>query len=80
MNETWIGRTDTLFDEVDQVAYLNGLETQFLLEPAITVRAGRDPIKVLAQLGGSRNLTTPDFRQIEKYLAVGVVYSFTNRR
>jgi hypothetical protein len=69
-----------VFEEVEQVAYLNGLDTQFLVEPAVTVRAGWHPVKVLAQMGSSRNLTTPEFRQVENYVALGLVYTFKNRR
>ena len=68
------------FGGTDQVAYLDSLGTQFLIEPAFTVRAGWDPVKVVFQLGRSSNQTTPDFRQIEGIAALGVVYSHRRRQ
>ena len=68
------------FGGTDQVAYLESLGTQFLVEPAFTIRAGQDPVKVVFQLGMSSNLTTADFRQIEGIAALGVVYSHRRRQ
>jgi hypothetical protein len=58
----------------DQVAYLNSLSSQFLVEPAFTFKAGWDPIKLQLQLGFSKNVTTQDFRMRNGYVSLGLVY------
>ncbi|MGB7220607.1 MAG: hypothetical protein WBD07_17545 [Vicinamibacterales bacterium] len=65
---------------VDQVAYLNSLGSQFLIEPAFTFKAGWDPIKLQLQLGFSQNMTTGSFRQREAWMALGLVYDLRRDR
>jgi hypothetical protein len=42
-----------------------------LIEPALTLRGGWRQFKLQVQLGMSRNLTHPDFPQVENYVSVG---------
>jgi len=69
---------DLVFDHTNQVSYLDSIGNQFLLEPAITIRAGRDPLKLAFQVGGSRNLSHTTFHQVDNVASLAVVY--TKRR
>ena len=62
-----------------EVQYLQNAGTQFLFEPALTLRGGYDFLKVQAQLGYSYNLTNSNFKQDEEILSIGVVYTFRRR-
>jgi hypothetical protein len=63
-----------IYQGQDQVAYLNSLGTQFMIEPALTFRLGFNPIKLQLQLGWSKNVTTSGFRQREGYVAIGGLF------
>jgi hypothetical protein len=65
-----------IFEGVDQQQYLEQERNHFLIEPAITIRAGYDFIKVQVQYGVSWNLTTKDFRQEDDYVTFGIIYKF----
>jgi hypothetical protein len=67
-----------VFDHTNQVSYLDSIGNQFLLEPALTIRAGRDPLKLSLQMGTSRNLTHENFHQVDNVASLAVVY--TKRR
>lgn len=64
-----------VFANTDQVAYLEEQNTQFLIEPALTLRGGYDYLKVQLQIGRSFNLSNPDFRQDEGHVTIGLIYS-----
>jgi hypothetical protein len=66
---------DLVFGGEDQVQALSGQTELTLLEPALTVRAGLETVKLQVQLGWSANKTDSNFRQDEGHLTVGVVYS-----
>jgi len=66
-----------IYNGQDQVAYLNGLGSQFLVEPAITLKGGWDPIKLQLQLGWSKNITSQDFNSFHMrggFASLGLVY------
>lgn len=65
-----------IFDDTDQVAYLQDENSQWLLEPALTLRLGYEKFKAQIQLGKSLNLGNSDFRQSKGWLTVGVGYRF----
>lgn len=64
-----------IFDGVDQVVYLNENRSFILLEPALTLRAGLEKVKLQLQLTRGFNLTDSDFRQDESLLSVGVNFN-----
>lgn len=64
----------------DQVEMLNGANRYFLVEPALTLRAGLENVKLQIQTSRSFNLTDADFRQDESMLTVGVVVGLARRR
>lgn len=65
-----------VFDNEDQVAYLNEHDTHFLVEPALTLRGGLKKIKLQVQVGRSFNVTKQDFRQDKALLTVGLNFNF----
>lgn len=70
-----------IFGGEDQVQMLTDSPgTYFLAEPALTLRAGVENIKLQVQTARSFNLTEPDFRQDESMLTVGVVVGLARRR
>lgn len=64
----------------DQVALLNEGLGYLLFEPAVTIRAGLERVKLQVQAGRSFNLTDDDFRQDESMASVGFVVVMPTRR
>lgn len=64
-----------IFNNTDQVRYIEEQKAQFLIEPALTIRGGFDYLKLQLQLGSSINLTNKDFSQDNGHLTVGLLYS-----
>lgn len=60
----------------NQVTYLETNNSNFLIEPALTLRAGFENLKFQAQIGHSFNLSNNDFRQDKDYVTVGLNYRF----
>jgi hypothetical protein len=58
---------------------LKAAGSSLLAEPALTLRAGWEPIKLQLQAGLSRNLTHPDFAQGDSYMSLGVYVTGKNR-
>ena len=67
---------DLVRDGENQAEYLRDNRQQFLLEPALTLRAGIDVLKAEAQLGFSVNLGDDDFHQDKNWASLGLVYYF----
>lgn len=65
-------RGSLIFEGVDQFIYLETHKSSFLVEPALTVRAGIENIKLQAQLSGSYNLTHNNFPQENALLTLGI--------
>lgn len=63
-----------IYDREDQVLYLRDQGTQFLIEPALTLRGGLEYLKLQVQIGRSINVTNSDFRQDDGHVSVGLVY------
>ncbi len=64
----------------DQVVLLGEGLGYLLFEPAVTVRAGSDRVKLQLQAGRSFNLTDDEFRQDESMASVGFVVVLPTRR
>lgn len=67
---------DLIFENKDQVSYLTSNSSNFLLEPAITLRGGFERIKLQLQYGYSLNLSDASFRQDNSYLTLGLNFNF----
>lgn len=67
---------DLIFDNINQVAFLEDNSSNFLLEPAITIKGGLDKLKLQIQYGYSINLSNSDFKQDKGYLTVGLNFNF----
>lgn len=67
---------DLIYEDVDQVNYLKENNSNFLIEPAFTIKGGFEKVKLQIQYGYSLNLTNSDFRQDESMLTVGLNFRF----
>lgn len=65
-----------VFGGVNQVDYLNDNKSLFLMEPALTLRAGSEKIRLQVQLVRSVNLTKSDFSQDKGLGTVGLSFNF----
>jgi len=61
-----------VYDGVNQQAYLRDNSSNFLIEPALTLRGGVDLVKLQLQIGHSFNLSNSDFRQDNTYATLGL--------
>ena len=67
---------DLIYKGKSQIDYLNDNKSNFLLEPALTIRGGLEKIKLQLQYGYSHNLSNSTFRQDNSFLTIGLRYSF----
>jgi len=65
-------RGSLTFSDEDQVPYLQDNKNNFLIEPALTLRAGVKKIKLQLQLMKSFNLSNSDFKQDDTLLSIGL--------
>ena len=69
-------RGDLMFSEESQIDYLNRNSSNYLIEPALTIRAGLEKVKLQVQCGYSFNLSNESFRQDHLYLTFGLNVHF----
>ena len=67
---------DLIYDGVQQVGYLEENKSNFLIEPALTLRGGLDKIKVQFQLGRSINISNSEFSQDKSFATMGLNFNF----
>ena len=67
---------DLVFDNENQVAYLEDHASNFLIEPALTLRAGIEKVKLQLQYGYSINVSDNAFKQDKAYLTLGLNFNF----
>ena len=67
---------DLIFAGTDEVAYLKDNRSNFLIEPAITIKGGVEKFKIQLQLGYSANLSNSDFKQNKAYSTLGLNVNF----
>jgi hypothetical protein len=67
---------DLVFDGENQVDYLNANKSNFLIEPALTLRGGLDKVKLQVQVGYSLNASNSDFKQDNGFVTVGLNFNF----
>lgn len=65
-----------IFADEDQVNYLEENDSNFLLEPALTIRGGSEKVKLQLQLTRSFNLSNSDFRQDDALFTLGLNFGF----
>ena len=67
---------DLIFEDENQLTYLKNNSSNFLIEPALTLRGGFEKLKLQVQYGYSFNLSNSDFRQDDSFLTVGLNFNF----
>lgn len=67
---------DLIYDNVNQPNHLKNSSSNFLIEPAITLRGGLERFKLQLQFGYSLNLFESDFRQDKSFLTLGFNFNF----
>lgn len=64
------------FDNKDQVAFLGSNKSNFLIEPAITLRGGFEKAKLQVQYLHSFNVSNSDFPMTKDLISVGLNFQF----
>ena len=67
---------DLIFEDANQPNYLKDNSSNFLIEPALTVRGGFEKVKLQVQYGYSINLSNSDFKQDNEFLTFGLSFNF----
>ena len=67
---------DLIFGGDPQVADLKDNKSNFLIEPALTIRGGFEKVKLQVQYGYSFNVSKSDFKQDKNFLTVGLNFNF----
>ena len=67
---------DLIYNSENQIDFLTENKSNFLIEPAITLRAGIERVKLQVQYGYSYNLSNKDFKQDKSFLTVGLSFKF----
>lgn len=67
---------DLIFDGVSQKTYLEDNKSNFLIEPALTLRGGFERIKLQLQIGYSLNASNSDFKQDKTSMTLGLNFNF----
>ena len=69
-------RGDLTFYDERQADYLRDHSSNFLIEPALTIKGGFEMIKLQIQYGYSFNLTNTNFRQEHPFISLGLNFNF----
>ena len=67
---------DLIFEGEHQADYLKNNSSNFLVEPALTIRGGLEKFKLQLQYGYSLNLSNSDFRQDNSFFTIGLNFNF----
>lgn len=65
---------DLIFEGIDQIQYLKDHRSNFMIEPALTLRGGIEKAKLQLQVGKSFNVSNSDFRQDDLLMTVGLFF------
>ena len=63
---------DLIYENEKQVDYLKANASNFLIEPAFTIRGGFEHAKLQVQYGHSFNLSNHNFKQEDTFLTIGI--------
>lgn len=66
---------DLIYNSENQVNYLTSNSSNFLIEPALTLRGGVEKVKLQLQFGVSYNVSNPDFRQDYTFITAGLNFN-----
>lgn len=67
---------DLIYGGIAQANYLEDNKSNFLIEPALTLRGGIEKVKLQVQFVKSLNLSNSDFNQDKEMLTVGLNFNF----
>lgn len=67
---------DLIFDGVNQINYLEENKSNFLIEPALTIKFGLEKVKLQFQYGLSMNVSKSNFTQDKTYATLGLNFNF----
>lgn len=67
---------DLIFGGDSQMDYLEKNKSNFLIEPALTLRGGMEKLKLQLQLGYSFNVSNSDFKQDKSSVTLGLNFNF----
>lgn len=67
---------DLIFDGVNQLNYLEENKSNFLIEPALTIKAGLEKVKLQFQYGYSLNMSNSNFTQDKTFATIGLNFNF----
>ena len=67
---------DLIFQNERQADYLRDHSSNFLIEPALTIKGGFEKIKLQLQYGYSFNVSDYAFRQERPFLSIGLNFNF----
>jgi len=67
---------DLIYQNEDQRTYLENHKSNFLIEPALTLRGGIEKVKIQLQFVKSLNLSYSDFKQDSEMMTVGLNFKF----
>ena len=67
---------DLIYAGEHQPTYLDANSSNFLIEPALTIRAGFEKIKLQMQYGHSINITNSNFKQDNAFVTFGLNFNF----
>lgn len=67
---------DLIFENENQLNYLKNNSSNFLIEPALTIKGGLEKVKLQVQYGFSLNLSNSDFKQDKSFLTIGLNFNF----
>ncbi len=65
-----------IYDNTQQTEYLEDNRSNFLIEPALTIRGGFEKFKIQAQYGYSFNLSNSEFKQDNAFVTLGLNFNF----
>lgn len=67
---------DLIYNGENQVNYLNDHSSNFLIEPALTLKGGIEKLKLQLQFGRSFNLSSENFKQGKEFMTIGLNFNF----
>lgn len=70
---------DLIFDNEHQTDYLKNNSSNYLVEPALTIKGGLEKIKLQLQYGYSVNLSNSHFKQDNSFLTIGLNFNFNTQ-
>lgn len=65
-----------IYASEDQATYLEDNKSNFMIEPAITVRGGTEKFKLQVQLARPINVSHPGFKQDKSLISLGLNFNF----